>query len=93
MCLPNANKKHYLIIENGIVSVCEGETKSQWGLPVIAQGVLQITKAWVDKHLSNPADHSSIVIIYGLLPLTVITTTLDDLKHRWWWETKQTAVK
>lgn len=61
--------------------------------PLIVQGVLRAIKAQVDKHLSNPADHSSIVIIYGLLPVTVITTALDDLKHRWWWETKQTAVK
>lgn len=60
---------------------------------LIVQGVLWTIKAQVDKHLSNPADHSSIVIIYGLLPVTVITTALDDLKHRWWWETKQTAVK
>ena len=54
--------------------------------------VLQTIKAQVDKHLSNPADHSSIVIIYGLLPVTVITTAMDDLKHRWWWETKRRAV-
>lgn len=52
---------------------------------LIVQGVSQSIKAQVDKHLSNPADHSSIVIIYGLLPMTVITTALDDLKHRWWW--------
>lgn len=35
---------------------------------LIIHGVLQTIKAQVHKHLSNPADHSSIVIIYGLLP-------------------------
>lgn len=60
---------------------------------MIGQGVLQTIKAQVDKHLSNPADHSSVVIIYGLLPETVITPVLDDLKHRWWLKTKQMAVK
>lgn len=60
---------------------------------VIVQGVLQTIKAHVDKHLSNPADHSSVVIIYGLLPETVITPVLDDLKHRWWLKTKQMAAK
>ena len=59
----------------------------------IFRGVLQTIKAQVDEHLSNPADHRNIVIICRVLPVTVITTALDDPKHRWWWETKQMAAK
>lgn len=47
----------------------------------------------VDMLLSNPAEHSRIVIIYSLFPVTLIRTALEDLKHRWWWETKQVAVR
>lgn len=74
---------------NCTVSARKQETKKSLSPPLIIQGVLRPIKARVDKHLSNPADHSSVVIIRRLLPVTVITTALDELKHRWWWETKQ----
>lgn len=75
------------------VCVWRGDTESQRSPPWLSGGVLQTIKAQVDKHLSNPADGGNIVIIYGLPPVTVITSVVDDLKHRWWWETKQTAAE
>lgn len=75
------------------VCVWRGDAESRRSPPWLSGGVSQTIKARVDKHLSNPADRGNIVIMYGLLPVTVIRSVEDDLKHRWWWETKQTAAK